>query len=153
FIENISGLDGGPAVSNIGYVSNVTTSYFHDNVFNCENQMFLSFNKSIDLFETVCNGCPDVCAGCSFGQEQRSPTCTYLSEAGVEHATSEGGATTLWEIRIHEGYWRSTNTSTDVYECFNTKACAGGLTGASNFCLSGYEGPYCSVCSKNYVST
>ena len=45
FIENISGLDGGPAVSNIGYVSNVTTSYFHDNVFNCENQMFLSFNK------------------------------------------------------------------------------------------------------------
>ena len=59
----------------------------------------------------------------------------------MEHATSKGGNTTVEKLQIHKGYWRATLTSRDIYKCFNTKACMGGLTGASNYCLPGYEGP------------
>ena len=45
FIDNISELGGGPAVSNVGFISNVTTSNFHHNVFNCEPETFLDFVK------------------------------------------------------------------------------------------------------------
>ncbi|CAN0445647.1 unnamed protein product, partial [Ascophyllum nodosum] len=107
--------------------------------------------QSDDTFKTVCDGCPDVCLGCSFGNAQGNPRCTFLSEAGMEHVTSKGGNTTVEELQIHKGYWRATSTSRDIYNCFNTKACTGGLTGASNYCLPGYEGPYCSVCSENYA--
>ncbi|CAM9855884.1 unnamed protein product, partial [Ascophyllum nodosum] len=151
FTDNVSALGGGPAVSNVGLISNIGTSNFHHNVFNCEPHAFLDFVKLDDTFKTVCDGCPDICLGCSFGNAQGSPRCTFLSEAGMEHATSKGGNTTVEKLQIHKGYWRATSTSRDIYKCFNTKACTGGLTGASNYCLPGYEGPYCSVCSENYA--
>ena len=59
----------------------------------------------------------------------------------MEHSTSEGGTTTIEGLYIQEGYWRATKTSTNVYKCFNTKACAGGLTDTPTFCRVGYEGP------------
>ena len=59
----------------------------------------------------------------------------------MEHATSKGGNTTVEKLQIRKGYWRAISTSKDIYKCFNTKACTGGLTGASNYCLPGYEGP------------
>ena len=59
----------------------------------------------------------------------------------MEHVTSKGGNTTVEELQIDKGYWRATNMSRSIYKCFNTNACKGGLTGASNYCLSGYEGP------------
>ena len=43
FYENLSDLGGGPAVSNIGYMTNVTNCLFNDNIFDCENQTFLDF--------------------------------------------------------------------------------------------------------------
>ena len=106
-----------------------------------------TLSQSDDIFETVCGGCPDICPGCSFGNVQATPTCTLLTEAGMEHATSKGGNTTVKELQIHKGYWRATNTSRDIYKCFNTKACTGGLTGESEYCLPGYEGP-CEHVSK-----
>ena len=45
FTDNVSELGGGPAVSNVGLISNVTTSNFHHNVFNCEPHAFLDFVK------------------------------------------------------------------------------------------------------------
>ena len=94
------------------------------------------------MFRTVCNGCLDSCTGCIFEEEQQgSPTCTSLSQAGIEHATSNGGTTTVEQLKIDEGHWRAMNTSTLVFECFHTKACGGGVTGASDYCLPGYEGP------------
>ena len=97
--------------------------------------------SSENIFGTICNGCPDTCNGCSFAEVRVIPTCTSLSEAGVEHATSEGGTTTLEELYIHKGYWRAKNTSKNVFECFNTEACEGGVSGTPNYCLKGYEGP------------
>ena len=46
FIENVSDLGGGPAVSNVGYIYNVSISYFRGNVFDCEAEMFLDFKVS-----------------------------------------------------------------------------------------------------------
>ena len=92
-------------------------------------------------FAVLCDGCPETCVGCSFGVQQRGPTCTSLSEEEIEHASSGGGITTIEDLYIHKGYWRATNTSSNIHKCFNTKACSGGMTGALDFCLSGYEGP------------
>ncbi|CAM9398277.1 unnamed protein product, partial [Ascophyllum nodosum] len=153
FNDNISEFGEGPAVHNLGYMSNLTRNHFEGNIFNCESGMFLDLNESDDIFKTVCNGCLDSCTGCIFEEEQQgSPTCTSLSQAGIEHTKSSGGTTTVEQLKIDEGYWRATNTSTLVYECFNTKACGGGVTGALDYCLPGYEGPYCSICSKTHVS-
>ena len=99
-------------------------------------------SQSEDLFGTICSGCPDKCLRCSFGNNTRgSPTCTSLPPSGIEHATSDGGTTTIEELHIHKGFWRATNESTDIYKCFNSKACSGGLTSDPGYCHRGYEGP------------
>lgn len=45
FEENISELGGGPAVSNIGVISDVSNSVFIDNMLTCEPHTFFEFNK------------------------------------------------------------------------------------------------------------
>ena len=50
FIDNVSELGGGPAVSNVGFISKITTSNFHHNTFNCEPQTFLDFVKVSTTF-------------------------------------------------------------------------------------------------------
>lgn len=69
------------------------------------------------------------------------PECLSLSDEGIEHATSPGGVTTIQELSINEGYWRATEDSLNILECYNKQACRGGKTGAPNFCRQGYEGP------------
>ena len=44
----------------------------------------------------------------------------------------------LEELDIDEGYWRATNTSKTILECYNTDACKGGKTGAQGYCDAGY---------------
>lgn len=55
FVENISDEDGGPAVSNIGFISEVSNVSFEENIFRCEAQHFFSFievsSLSHSLFE------------------------------------------------------------------------------------------------------
>ena len=46
FTDNVSELGGGPAVSNVGLISSVTTSNFHHNVLNCKPHAFLDFVKA-----------------------------------------------------------------------------------------------------------
>ena len=43
FVDNVSGFDKGPAVSNIGFISNVTDNIFRGNVFSCDPGMYLIF--------------------------------------------------------------------------------------------------------------
>lgn len=89
------------------------------------------------MFEAVCIGCPNVCEECHL--EENVPTCVSLSEAGVEHAYSTGGVITVEELVIQEGYWRATETSMNVLECYNRGSCLGGV--GSGDCSLGYEGP------------
>ena len=53
FTDNVSELGGGPAVSNLGFISNVIASNFHDNVFNCMPQTFLDSVKVSNAFVNV----------------------------------------------------------------------------------------------------
>ena len=45
FVENMSDSDEGPAVSNLGLISNFTAGYFKDNKYVCEAQNFFSFTE------------------------------------------------------------------------------------------------------------
>ena len=49
FIDNVSDESGGPAVSNIGFISDVVYSYFSNNVFSCEPGKFLEFIQVYSL--------------------------------------------------------------------------------------------------------
>lgn len=63
--------------------------------------------------------------------------CTGVSE----HFNSSGGDTTIETLLVDPGYWRASAVSENVFACYNADACRGGETGASDYCLEGYEGP------------
>ena len=45
FNDNISEFDEGPAVHNLGYMSNLAKNHFEGNIFDCESGMFLDFDE------------------------------------------------------------------------------------------------------------
>eukprot|EP00903_Cladosiphon_okamuranus_P017273 g15917.t1 len=148
FVENLSADGGGSAVSNIGVVSTMAGVSFSGNAFDCREGTFLDFRESNDPYEVVCDGCPTACDVCSFEEQLFPPTCSAV----LEHSTSSGGVVTLDKLIIDPGYWRATVTSEDILECYNVDACLGGVTGSAGYCLEGYEGPYCAICSEGYTA-
>ncbi|CAM9147480.1 unnamed protein product, partial [Ectocarpus fasciculatus] len=148
FVENVSDDGGGAAVSNIGFVSRASNLSFSRNLFGCQEGMFLELEESGTLYEAICDGCPIECEGCSFEEPQLVPKC---SDA-LEHSNSSGGTVTLDALVIEPGYWRATPSSENVLECYNADACLGGVTGSENYCLEGYGGPYCAICSDGYTA-
>ena len=88
-------------------------------------------------YEIVCDGCPTACDECSFEEQLLAPTCSVV----LEHSTSSGGVVTMDKLVIDPGYWRATESSTAILQCYNADACLGGVTGSEEYCLEGYEGP------------
>ena len=88
-------------------------------------------------FEAACHGCKIACERCDFVEGLQAPICTDV----MDHSTSNGGNVTLRTLSIQRGFWRATASSTAVLACYNADACLGGITGASGYCLDGYEGP------------
>eukprot|EP00752_Nemacystus_decipiens_P013054 g11547.t1 len=148
FVENFSDDGGGAAVSNIGTISVMAYISFSGNGFNCPAGMFLHYNASGDPYEVVCDGCQVVCDGCVFAEPLFAPICTEV----ISHTTSAEGKTTLEELSVEPGYWRATNSSETVLACHHADACLGGKTGTSDYCLEGYEGPYCAICSEGHTA-
>eukprot|EP00903_Cladosiphon_okamuranus_P021671 g19924.t1 len=70
---------------------------------------------------------------------------TTTCEAPLEHTSADADGVTLETLSIDGGYWRATNQSDIILACYNTSTCSGGVTGADNYCASGYTGPYCAV--------
>eukprot|EP00752_Nemacystus_decipiens_P009914 g8846.t1 len=147
FAENISNDGGGAAVSNIGVILKIEGVSFKGNVFACPTAMFLDYNASGDPYRVACDGCDTTCDSCSFEEPPLVPMCTDV----MEHAFSDGGTDTLEMLSIERGYWRATPSSEVILACYNADACLGGMTGTSGYCLEGYEGPYCSICSSGYT--
>lgn len=100
--------------------------------------------------DTICYGCtfdpcdPEEKNVCKNPDEV--PTCV----AELEHSSSRGGATTVRQLVVADGYWRATNTSVNIRKCYNAEACPGGLT--SGLCNEGYQGP-CERCVDIRVRT
>lgn len=63
------------------------------------------------------------------------PVCVVLP-SGVEAASS---GTTVASLALYEGYYRTSNQSRIILECFNKKACKGG-TDADDYCTIGFGG-------------
>ena len=88
-------------------------------------------------FEAVCLEC-DPCSTCEVENGEIKPECTRQ----LEHTNSSGGTNvTLETLLIDPGYWRATNVSESILECYYKDACEGGLTDDPNFCHKGYTGP------------
>eukprot|EP00752_Nemacystus_decipiens_P002518 g2363.t1 len=147
FADNTSDDGGGAAVSTVGSNSRMTNISFRGNGFYCQPDMFLDF-ESGDPYEAVCSSCQMLCDGCFFEEPDLVPVC----EGVMEHSKSSGGTVTLETLSIDPGYWRATASSKDILACHHADACLGGVSGTDDFCLEGYEGPYCSVCSDGYTA-
>lgn len=46
FEDNVAALEGGPAVYNIGYISEMSNCHFEGNVFDCDKGAFLSYTPA-----------------------------------------------------------------------------------------------------------
>ena len=93
--------------------------------------------QSHNPYEVLCTDCDSPCELCDFEDSFRVPYC----EVAMAHSTSNGSSTTIESLSIDPGYWRSTATSKNVLVCYHTDACRGGVTGSSDFCRKGYQGP------------
>ena len=144
FEDNISLEGNGPAVSNIGSLVSGNNT-FTGNIFDCKEGEFLEYVSMTDedLLETACLGCGE-CASCEIYGEG-DPVCSPV----LDHSKGMGGVHTVKDLEIEEGFWRVDSSSINIFECHND-ACMGGLTGSEDYCDTGYEGPYCSVCSSGY---
>lgn len=89
-------------------------------------------------FAKVCTGCsPDertIPAGIVSRQWQL-PSCEELPTGTV--AVHDG--TTAWTLCLAEGYYRDSELSLDILECYRHEACVGG-NGVEGYCADGYEG-------------
>ena len=93
--------------------------------------------QSNDLYQVICDGCDTPCQECFFDESAVVPIC----KDAMDHSISPGGLTTLEGLLIDRRYWRTTDSSLDVFKCYNPDAFCGGLTGSAEYCLEGYEGP------------
>ncbi|GMH76479.1 hypothetical protein TrLO_g8185 [Triparma laevis f. longispina] len=76
----------------------------------------------------------------------------YPCPEGVDCSTS--GSTTR-SLNVDAGYWRSSQLSFDVEQCYNSKACQplNDTKGYANdfYCTDGHTGPLCNICQDGYV--
>lgn len=85
-------------------------------------------------YDVACEACPAEGNNCTMPYYDRVQLC----ESVLEHTTSLAADGTLETLDLEPGYWRSSNTSRDIRECYEADACIGGVQGV---CASGYEGP------------
>lgn len=61
--------------------------------------------------------------------------------------------TTIRTLNIKPGYWRHSQTTIDIRECFIDNACTGGIASDNieDICYKGHRGPYCDICIDKYA--
>ena len=85
-------------------------------------------------YDTACDSCPVEDYDCTIPYYD----IVQLCEPVLKHTTSSALDGTLETLRLEPGYWRSSNRSRDIRECYEADACVGGV---QDLCASGYEGP------------
>lgn len=101
--------------------------------------MCFKIQQAVSRFEAVCQGCSaaasDLPDGVHINNQSGTPSCKELPEGTV--ALSSG--TTVESLTLLEGYYRTSNQSSAVLECYRSEACVGG-DDPGNYCAEGYEG-------------
>eukprot|EP00752_Nemacystus_decipiens_P006539 g5890.t1 len=148
--------DAGPAVSNLGRISAMTDVRFKDNTLFCREGTFMDYkdpDETATRFSTVCAGCndssTDPCSTCQVDGDMRVPAGCFDSPDG----TDDVQGTKLETLEILPGWYRATNETTNIFQCYNEDACLGGQTGDEDFCADGYTGHYCAVCEPGFSAT
>lgn len=85
-------------------------------------------------YDVACDSCPVEGNNCTAAYYDRVQYC----EPVLKNTGSLSPSGTLETLDLKAGYWRSSNTSWDIRECYEAAACVGGQQG---LCASGYEGP------------
>lgn len=106
----------------------------------------LSQDAGACRFLAVCARCSTDCKGESSGVRvvvaggpAAVPVC---DEVPTGARSAEDGGTTLETLELEPGYYRTSNKSHNVLECFQEAACKGGVDAAGDgYCAEGYSGP------------
>ncbi|CAN0218885.1 unnamed protein product [Ectocarpus sp. 4 AP-2014] len=134
----------GPAASNVVTID-VSNTEFSGNTLWCDDDaLFLDWQTG-SPYEVACDACrPVECSTCTTS----NPDEVELCEPVIEHTSSPTRNGTLETLDLERGYWRSSNTSTEIRECYEVDSCVGG---AGDLCAVGYDGPFCAVCAEGYT--
>ena len=85
-------------------------------------------------FATACESCPIDCQNCTVENPNRVQQCRSV----IEHTTSSGANGALESLTLQQGFWRSSLTSKEILQCYESSACVGGT---EEYCNDGYQGP------------
>lgn len=107
--------------------------------------------------ETPCAPCFDqVCTRCSGEEDELLNTQAVevdglsVCAAAPSGSTASSSGTTVETLRLRQGYYRTSNQSHVVLECYRKEACNGGHD-AANYCASGYKGACEGVTSRAMI--
>ena len=90
-------------------------------------------------FDEVCSRCSTARHGVGLLEEMRIDGKPVCAEPPVG-ATAPSSGTTIANLTLENGYFRTSNNSHDILQCYQKKACLGGKD-AGNYCAPGYTGP------------
>ena len=101
--------------------------------------MCLISRQSVSRFEKVCQGCSVVADtipdGVGISDERAIPSCKDIPWGAV--GVSSG--TTIANLELEKGHFRTSDESDVVVECYRSEACVGG-NDPDEYCADGYEG-------------
>ncbi|CAM9863984.1 unnamed protein product [Ascophyllum nodosum] len=154
FEYNMAGEDG-IAVMSLGDAV-ISTLLFRNNSFFCSTGKYGLTEDLVEGSDTcrrsvVCSRCTD--PECEDRPDidmdnTKKPVCLVVPE-GVNTTGISG--MTLETLDLMPGFFRTSNKSREVLECYREEACVGGST-AGRYCAEGYAGPYCAACDEGYGS-
>eukprot|EP00904_Undaria_pinnatifida_P002436 jgi/Undpi1/12193/HiC_scaffold_5.g01869.m1 len=142
FVENHAVV--GSAITNTVSVSLLFVDFVNNTLLCDDNSLFLEWNDS-SSFELACESCAEDCNNCTVETPNRGQECQPV----LEHTTSDAANGGIESLNLQQGFWRSSGTSRDIRECYESSACVGGTEG---YCSEGYEGPLCAVCADGYTA-
>lgn len=90
-------------------------------------------------FDEVCARCANAGDGVPDGAQVQIDGIPLCAEPPSGVAALSRGAT-LATLSLKKGYYRTSNHSHEVRQCYHEDACLGG-NDADKYCASGYEGP------------
>eukprot|EP00752_Nemacystus_decipiens_P012244 g10853.t1 len=143
--QNNTAREEGYAVMSLGPLRSIDNLVFDANVRHCAVGTY-GYERTEDTggcrFLSVCARCSTDCKGESSGVIVADPAAVPVcDEVPTGARSAEDGGTTLETLELEAGYYRTSNTSHDVLECFQEVACKGGTDAADDgYCADGYAG-------------